>query len=80
MGSNRRIADEPPRNRAEQVFANCFTKEELEFLKQRPQFVEAVRNIESLSGTLTAVELGERLIRETWDMGGEDSRFTPKDL
>ena len=70
-----------PRDKAEQIFTHCFTKEELEFLKKQPQFIEAIRNIESLADTMKALETGERLVKETWSSGNHtDSRFTPKKL
>ena len=70
-----------PQERAEKVFADCFTAAELEFLKKQEKFIEASRNIESMTDTLNAVEIGERLIKETWHSGDRtDSDFTPKKL
>ena len=67
--------------RAERIFASCFTKEELEFLKRHPEFIEARRKIGSMSETLRAVEIGEYLIKETWRSGShEESVFTPRHL
>ena len=53
-----------PKERAEQIFAYCFTKEELEFLKQQPEFIAVSRKIDNLVDTSKAVDTGERLIHE----------------
>lgn len=66
--------------RADEIFALCFTSEELVFLRGQPRFAEATRNINSLTETLDAVEIGEQIIRETWRKDRGDSEFTPKNL
>lgn len=70
-----------PQERAEKLFATCFTKEELEFLKHQPAFIDLSRKILTLDDAFEAVETGERLIHDTWNAEShKDSKFTPKAL
>lgn len=52
--------------KAERLFANCFTDEELKFLYHHPRFIEVTHEIESIVAAFDAVEFGQLLIRRTW--------------
>lgn len=58
-------------SRAEKLFAGCFTKEQFEFLRSQPEFIEATRTVESLKETIQVVELGDQMLRQHED--GRDS-------
>ena len=52
--------------KAEKLFANCFTNEELKFLHHHARFIEVTHEIESIVAAFDAVEFGQLLIRRTW--------------
>ena len=66
--------------KSEALFARCFTKEELEFLKKQPKFAEVSGNVETVKDVLNLIRLGADLIRQTWSGDGKDSEFTPRNL
>lgn len=54
------------KQRAQKLLERCITKEELQFLQTQPEFVEATRHMLTTGDALSAIELGEQLVRKTW--------------
>jgi hypothetical protein len=62
-----------PQSLANRLFTKCFSKDELEYLQRQPQFIEAARKFITAEDALNAVDVGTRLIRESWRKSASDA-------